>query len=100
MIDEDFLSSEYNGCEDKSLSSKHSICEDVSNESDSIDSKIETIEPDICYQFEFMGTTSGFGIVYARNKEEAIEKIQCNEIDDIIDTFGIEVTNITSIEKI
>lgn len=82
MIDESFLSDE-----------------NFLDNSDSIDD-IETIEPDICYQFEFIGTTSGFGIVYARNKEEAIAKIKNGDIDDIIDTFGIEVTDVTNIEKI
>ena len=99
MVNEDFLSSEYHKYEDEDfLDNVNSI--DDSDSIDDINSKIETIEPDICYQFEFIGTTSGFGIVYARNKEEAIEKIKNGDIDDIIDTFGIEVTDVTNIEKI
>ena len=37
------------------------------------------------YQFDFNGTISGYGIVTAKNEEEAKEKIINHDYDDIID---------------
>lgn len=51
------------------------------------------------YQFEFKGTVGGYGIVTAQNEEEAKKKVQSGEYDDIMDTWDLEVTEITSIEE-
>lgn len=51
------------------------------------------------YQFEFNGTVSGYGIVTAQSEEEAKKKVQNGEYDDIIDTWGMEIAEVTSIEE-
>ena len=51
-----------------------------------------------CYQFEFDATISGYGFVYAENEEQAKELIMQDEYDDIIDTWGMEITDVTDIE--
>lgn len=52
-----------------------------------------------CYKFEFNATISGYGYVYAENQEEAKELIDNGEYDDIVDTFDMEIEEITSIEE-
>lgn len=52
-----------------------------------------------CYQFEFDATISGYGLVYAENEEQAKELVMRDEeYDDIIDTWGMEITDVTNIE--
>lgn len=51
-----------------------------------------------CYQFEFNAEISGYGLVYAENEEQAEELIREEKYDDIIDTWGMEITDITNIE--
>lgn len=52
-----------------------------------------------CFAFEFVASEGGFGIVYAKNCEEAMEKIKSNDYDDIIDTFDFKIENIVKIEE-
>ena len=52
-----------------------------------------------CYQFTFKGSIGGYGIVSANSEEEAIEKIKSNDYDDIIDTFDMEIEEVTGIEE-
>ena len=52
-----------------------------------------------CYQFTFKGSIGGYGIVTAKSEEEAMEKIKNNDYDDIIDTFDMEIEEVTSIEE-
>lgn len=52
-----------------------------------------------CYQFTFKGSIGGYGIVTAKSKEEAMEKIKSNDYDDIIDTWDMEIEEVTSIEE-
>ena len=51
-----------------------------------------------CYQFEFDATISGYGLVYAENEEQAKELIMRGEHDEIMDTWGMEITDVTDIE--
>ena len=51
------------------------------------------------YQFEFEATICGYGVVYAENEEEAKEKILNEEYDDILDTWGMEIKEITKVEE-
>lgn len=51
-----------------------------------------------CYQFEFDATISGYGFVYAEDEEQAKGLIMRGEYDDIIDTWGMEITDVTDIE--
>ena len=52
-----------------------------------------------CYQFDFNATISGYGIVYAKNEEKAREYINNKEYDDIIDTWDMEIEEITDIKE-
>ena len=52
-----------------------------------------------CYQFEFNATISGYGYVYAESFEQAEEKINSGDYDDIVDTWGMEIEEITKIEE-
>lgn len=52
-----------------------------------------------CYQFEFEGTIGGYGVVYAENEEEAKEKVLNKDYEDILDTWGMEVKEVTKIEE-
>ena len=54
---------------------------------------------DKCFQFDFIATTSGYGVVYAKDKEQAIELINKGDYDDIIDTFDLEIQEITDIKE-
>lgn len=51
------------------------------------------------YQFDFKGTIGGYGIVTAFSKEQAREKILNGEYDDIMDTWDMEITEITDIKE-
>ena len=51
------------------------------------------------YRFEFMGTIGGIGFVTASNEEEARKKILDNDVDDIINTWDMEIKEITKIEE-
>lgn len=51
-----------------------------------------------CFEFNFDAEISGYGIVYAENEEQAKELIMRGEYDDIVDTWGMEMTDITKIE--
>lgn len=60
----------------------------------------EPEEPKLkCYQFEFNARQSGYGVVYAKDIEEARELINNGDYDDIIDTWGFEIEEITNIEE-
>ena len=52
-----------------------------------------------CYQFEFNATERGYGYVYAKNATEAEEKIKNGEYDDIIETFDMQIEEITNIKE-
>ncbi len=62
--------------------------------------ELDDLLEDKTYQFDFIGKTGGNGIVTARNEEEAKKKVQNGEYDDIIDTWDLEVEEITAIEEI
>lgn len=51
------------------------------------------------YQFDFNATCQGYGIVTAKNEEEAKKLIMANDYDDIIEYFGYEINEITSITE-
>lgn len=51
------------------------------------------------YQFDFIGTIGGYGIVTASSVEEALEKIKNDEYDDIIDTWDMTIKEVTNIEE-
>ena len=51
------------------------------------------------YQFDFNGTISGYGIVTAKNEEEAKEKIINHDYDDIMDTWDMQIKEITNIKE-
>ena len=60
----------------------------------------EPVEPkEKCYQFEFKATISGYGIVYAESVEKALEKVNKNDYDDIIDTYDMKIEDVTRIEE-
>lgn len=50
-----------------------------------------------CYKFNFDAEISGYGIIYAEDEEQAKELILKQEYDDIIDTWGMEITDVTDI---
>lgn len=52
-----------------------------------------------CYQFEFNATVSGYGIVYAEDKQKALIEAQRGNYDDILDTWDMEIEEITKIEE-
>jgi hypothetical protein len=51
------------------------------------------------YVFDFIATIGGYGIVIASNEEEALEKIKNEEYDDIIDTWDMQIKEVTKIEE-
>lgn len=51
------------------------------------------------YQFDFNATIKGYGVVNAKNKEQAIELINNNEYDDIIETFDMKIEDITNLKE-
>lgn len=52
-----------------------------------------------CYQFDFNASIKGYGYVYADDKEQAIELINSNDYDDIIEMFDMEIEEITRIRE-
>lgn len=51
------------------------------------------------FQFEFNGSIKGYGVVTARNYEEAKKLIENGDYDDIIETYDEKVEEITKIEE-
>ena len=51
------------------------------------------------YQFDFDASVKGYGIVTARNEEQARELLEQGEYDDIIETFDMEIEEITGIRE-
>lgn len=51
-----------------------------------------------CFKFNFDAEISGYGLVYAEDEEQAKELITHDKYDDIVDTWGMEMTDITKIE--
>lgn len=51
------------------------------------------------FQFEFKGTIGGYGYVYAKTEEEALEKIKNKDYDEIMDTWDMEIKEVTKIEE-
>lgn len=57
-------------------------------------------EPKIkCYQFEFNAKISGYGVVYAESEEEARHLVETGTYDDIMDTYDMEILEVTNIEE-
>ena len=52
-----------------------------------------------CYQFDFKASTNGYGIVYAKNEDDAKNLILNNEYEDIIETYDLKIEEITKIEE-
>ena len=52
-----------------------------------------------CFQFDFNASIQGYGVVYAETKEEALEKINEGNFDDIIDTWGLTIEDVTDIKE-
>lgn len=60
----------------------------------------EPTEPKLkCFKFEFKATIGGIGIIYAEDIKQAEIMVKNNEYDDIIDTWGMEIEEITEIEE-
>ena len=51
------------------------------------------------FEFNFVGTIGGYGVVAAKNKKEALEKIKNKDYDDIIDTWDMEIKEVTEIKE-
>lgn len=52
-----------------------------------------------CFQFDFKASCGGYGIVFAKDKEEARTKITERNYDDIIEYFDYEIEEIIKIEE-
>lgn len=52
-----------------------------------------------CYQFEFNAKISGYGTVYAEDEFSASLKAGQGDYDEIIDTWGMEITEIVNVEE-
>ena len=52
------------------------------------------------YQFEFTASIGGYGVVYANNEEEAKEKVLDGDYEDVIDTWDMEIEEVTKIEEV
>ena len=52
------------------------------------------------YQFDFDASTRGYGVVTASNIEEARKLIETNDYDDIVETYGLNIEEITDIKEI
>lgn len=52
-----------------------------------------------CYQFYFNATISGYGYVYAESVKRAEELINSGGYDDIVDTWDMNIEEITKIEE-
>ena len=60
----------------------------------------EPSEPKLkCFKFEFKATIRGLGIIYSEDIKQAKFDILDDEYDDIIDTWGMEIEEITEIEE-
>ena len=60
----------------------------------------ELSEPKLkCFKFEFKATINGYGIIYAEDIEQAEEGLKNGEYDDILDTWGMEIEEVTEIEE-
>lgn len=60
----------------------------------------EPQEPKLkCFKFEFRATLNGLGIIYAEDIKQAEIMAKNNEYDDIIDTWNMEIEEITEIEE-
>ena len=57
------------------------------------------MEEEKCFQFEFTGTIGGYGFVYANTEEEARERILKNDVDEIMDTWDMDIKEITNIKE-
>lgn len=51
------------------------------------------------FQFQFNGSIKGYGVVTARNYDEAKELIENGDYDDIIETYSEKIEEITKIEE-
>ena len=52
-----------------------------------------------CYQFEFNATISGYGIVYAEDEFSASLKAEKGDYEEIMDTWGMKITEVTKVEE-
>ena len=52
-----------------------------------------------CYRFDFNAKISGYGIVYAEDEFSANLKASQGDYDDIVDTWGMEIEEITSVTE-
>lgn len=60
----------------------------------------EPLEPkEKCYQFDFNATIKGYGVVYAANEEQAKELIESGDYEDIMDTFDMQIEEVTDIRE-
>lgn len=50
------------------------------------------------FVFDFEATERGYGTVCADTKEEAKEKILSGDYEDIVDTYDMEIVEVTNIE--
>lgn len=53
----------------------------------------------ISYEFDFRGTVYGYGIVTANNEEEAKEKVLAGDYDDIIETYDMQITEVSEVKE-
>ena len=51
------------------------------------------------YQFNFNASIRGYGVVTAKNEEEARKLIDNEDYDDIIETFDMKIEDITNIKE-
>lgn len=51
------------------------------------------------YEFDFRGTVRGYGIVTANNEEEAKEKVLAGDYDDIIDTYDMQIADVSNVKE-
>ena len=51
------------------------------------------------FVFDFEATERGYGVVCAETKEEAKEKILRGDYEDIVDTYDMEIVEVTNIEE-
>lgn len=52
------------------------------------------------FHFDFVASIGGYGVVYAKNEEEARKLASNNEYDDIIDTWGLTVEEVIKIQEV
>lgn len=51
------------------------------------------------YQFEFKATIGGYGYVTAENESKAKEKVLSGEYEDIMDTWDMDIIEVTKVEE-